>query len=194
MRRNVWLLAILLIAVLLGINNTIYYFTSKSTLEDRLRGELHDIAGQIQLSIELSRTGSEKFQEQIGRELRAASIAAEFALNPDIDKVTNPQLVELKKKLDMVDITLLERTKDNIVLSKSSNPKQIGYKTNTWKPWYEAFNQLFDYRQVTVPWGQSLTHFWTVWDRRISMLYISGILPGINLSDKIISQLMQHPL
>ncbi|GGD50349.1 hypothetical protein GCM10010911_04900 [Paenibacillus nasutitermitis] len=161
MRRNVWLLAILLIAVLLGINNTIYYFTSKTTLEERLRGELNDIAGQIQLSIELSRTGSEKFQEQIGRELRAASIAAEFALNPDIDKVTNAQLVELKKKLDMVDITLLERTKDNIILSKSSNPKQIGYKTSTWKPWYEAFNQLFDNRQVTIPWGQSLTNFWT---------------------------------
>lgn len=100
MRRNIWLLAILLIAVLLGINNTIYYFTSKNTLEDRLRHELNEVARQIQLSIELSRTGAEKYQEQIGRELRAASIATQFALNPDIDKVTNAQLVELKKRLD----------------------------------------------------------------------------------------------
>lgn len=61
----------------------------------------------------------------------------------------------------MADITLLKRTRDNIVLSRSSNPNQIGYKTNNWKPWYEAFNQLFDYKQVTVPWGQSLTNFWT---------------------------------
>jgi hypothetical protein len=161
MRRNVWLLAIVLIAALLGVNNTIYYFTTKKTLEDRLRHELQSVAKQIEISIELSRNGAEKYQEQIGRELRAASIATQFALSPDIEKVTNPQLVELREKLDMVDITLLKRTEDNIVLYKSSDPKELGYKTSSWKPWYQAFNQLFDEKNVTVKWGQSLTNFWT---------------------------------
>ncbi|BBH18727.1 hypothetical protein Back11_00720 [Paenibacillus baekrokdamisoli] len=162
MRRNVWLLAIILIAALLGVNNTIYYFTTKSSLESSLRHELESVAKQIQISIELSRHGSEKYQEQIGRELRAASIAAQYALNPDLEKVTNTQLVELKKKLDLYDITLLKRTKNDIVLSKSSDPEQgKDYPTSSWKPWYQAFTQLFDNKEVTVKWGQSLTNFWT---------------------------------
>ncbi|MBP3961934.1 sensor histidine kinase [Paenibacillus lignilyticus] len=161
MRRNAWLLAILLIALLLGVNNTIYYFTTKDSLEDSLEHEMESVAKQIEISIELSRGGAEKYQEQIGRELRAVSIATQFALSPDVEKVSNSQLAELSKKLDMVGITLLKRTKDNIILYKSSSPKQLGYKTNTWKPWYQAFNQLFDEHKVTIDWGQHLTNFWT---------------------------------
>lgn len=161
MRRNVWLLAIIMIALLLGVNNTIYYFTTKKSLEDSLQHELDSVAKQIEISIELSRNGAEKYQEQVGRELRAASIATQFALSPNVEDVSNAQLVELAKKLDMVDITLLKRTADNIVLYKSSNPKEIGYKTSTWKPWYQAFNELFDKKEVSVDWGQRLTHFWT---------------------------------
>ncbi|SEN74092.1 sensor histidine kinase [Paenibacillus sp. OV219] len=161
MRRNVWLLAIIMIAVLLGVNNTIYYFTTKNSLEDSLQHELESVAKQIEISIELSRNGAEEYQEQIGRELRAASIATQFALSPNVEDVSNAQLVELAKKLDMVDITLLKRTADNIVLYKSSNPKELGYKTNTWKPWYQAFNELFDKKEVSIAWGQRLPNFWT---------------------------------
>ncbi|RAP77458.1 sensor histidine kinase [Paenibacillus montanisoli] len=161
MRRNAWLLVILLIALLLGVNNTIYYFTTKDTLEDRLQHEMESVAKQIEISIELSRNGAEEYQEQIGRELRAASIAAQYALSPDVEKVSNAQLAEISKKLDMVGITLLKKTPDNIILYKSSIEKQMGYKTSTWKPWYQAFNQLFDEHRVTIDWGQSLTNFWT---------------------------------
>jgi signal transduction histidine kinase len=161
MRRNIWLLAILLIVVILGINNTVYYFITKSSLEGSLQHELESVAKQIAISIETSRYGSEKYQDQIGRELRAASIAAQYALNPDIEKVTNAQLVELKNKLDLYDLTLLKRTKDNIVLYRSSDSKQLNYPTDSWDPWYKAFNQLFDQKKVSVKWGQSLTNFWT---------------------------------
>ncbi|QHW33512.1 GHKL domain-containing protein [Paenibacillus rhizovicinus] len=161
MSRNAWLLIIVLIAVLLGVNNTVYYFTTKNSLEDGLRHELDSVAKQIAISIENSRNGSEIYQEEVGRELRAASVATQYALDSDVDKVSNDQLAELAKKLDLVDITLLKRTKDNIVLYKSSDPKEIGYKTDSWDPWYQAFNQLFDQKQVTIDWGQSLQNFWT---------------------------------
>lgn len=161
MSRNAWLLIIVLIAVLLGVNNIIYYMTTKNSLEGGLRRELNSVAKQIALSIETSRTGAEIYQEEIGRELRAASIATQYALDPDVDNVSNDQLEELAKKLDLVDITLLKRTKDNILLYKSSDPKEIGYETNGWKPWYEAFNQLFDKKNVSIDWGQRLQNFWT---------------------------------
>lgn len=161
MRRNAWMLVIIMIAVLLGVNNTVYYFTTKHALEDGLRHELDSIAKQIGVSVESSRGGAEIYQVEIGRELRAASIAVQYALSPDVDKVMNDQLAELAKKLDMVDITLLKRTADNIVLYKSSDPKELGYKTDSWDPWYKAFNQLFDDKQVSIDWGQKLNNFWT---------------------------------
>ncbi|NBD27333.1 sensor histidine kinase [Paenibacillus glycinis] len=161
MRRNAWLLIIILIAVLLGANNTIYYLTTKNSLEDGLQHELDSVAKQIGISIESSRDGAEIYQAEIGRELRAASIATQYALDPDVENVSNDQLEELAKKLDLVDITLLKRTKDNIVLYKSSDPKELGYETDSWDPWYKAFNQLYDDKAVSIDWGQSLTNFWT---------------------------------
>ncbi|MBB3113602.1 flagellar basal body-associated protein FliL [Paenibacillus phyllosphaerae] len=161
MRGKIWLIAIILVAVLLGANNTIYYFTTKNTLESQLESELESTAKQIELSIELSRIGAEAYQQQIGRELRAAAIAAQYALDPDIENVTNEQLKELSEKLGIAHITLMKKTPDNIVLYKSSDPHEIGVKTSTWNPWYMAFQQLLSVHNVTIPWGQSLPNFWT---------------------------------
>ncbi|WP_274649666.1 sensor histidine kinase [Paenibacillus humicola] len=161
MHRNIWMLSIVLAAILLAANNTVYYFTTKRSLEERLRHELRSVANQIEVSIELSRTGAEKYEEQIGRELRSASVAAEYALPPDLESITPGQLEELKNKLDLKDITLLKRTKDSIVLDKSSDPNEVGLRTNGWKPWFEAFTQLFDHKNVTIGWGQSLPYFWS---------------------------------
>lgn len=164
--RNVWIIAVVLIIMLLGINNTVYYFYTKKSLERDLSREMATVAKQIELSVEQARLGAEKFQDQLGEQLRTASIAAQFALDPDIEKVTSEQLVELAKRLNVLHITLLKRTKDDILLYRSSDPTQLGKSgtglpTRTWKPWYQAFNQLFDERRVTIDWGQSLPNFWT---------------------------------
>jgi signal transduction histidine kinase len=120
------------------------------------------VAKQIEIAIEQSRIGAEKFQEQIGNGLRMASIAAQYALDPDVEKVTNEQLMEVRDKLGIQDITLLKRTKDNILLYKSSDPdEQTNVPTKSWDPWYKAFNQLFQNRAVTIDWGQPLKNFWT---------------------------------
>jgi len=161
MNRKVWLIAAVLTVLLLGINNTIYYFYTKHSLEEGLAEEMLRIAKQIELTVEQSRIGAELFQEQLGEQLRTAAIAAQFALDPDVEKVNNEQLVELSERLGVLHITLLKRTEDNILLYKSSDPKQLGEPTKTWKPWYQAFNQLFDERHVSIDWGQSLPNFWT---------------------------------
>ncbi|MFD0712393.1 sensor histidine kinase [Paenibacillus sp. GCM10027626] len=161
MRFNVWLLAIVLIVVLLGVNNAFYYFTTKKSLEESLSHELLSVAKQIEISIELSRQGAEKFQEQIGRELRAAAIAAQNALDADVEKVTEHQLAEVSRKLDMLHITLLKRSHDDIELYKSSDPIESGLKTKNWRPWHQAFIQLFDTYNVSIDWGQRLKNFWS---------------------------------
>lgn len=162
MRRNIWLIAISIVAVLILVNNTVYYFLTKSTLENGLRDELLGLAGQIELSVEQSRQGAELYEEGIGRELRAAAIAAQYALDPDIEKVTDEQLVELGAKLDLAHITLLKKTADDIVLYRSSDTTQIGKSTKQWVPWHSYFQQLFAMEEVKKEWlGQSMTHFWS---------------------------------
>jgi hypothetical protein len=162
MQRNIWLVAISVIVVLVLLNNTAYYFLTKKTLEDSFNEDLLNHANRLQISLEQSREGSEQFQNQIGRELRSASIAIQYALDPDIEKVTAEQLIELRDKLDLSHITLLKKLPDDIVLYKSSNEKQVNTSTKSWKPWYEVFNQLFENKNASVDWlGQSLPNFWS---------------------------------
>lgn len=162
MQRNIWLMAISVIVVLVLLNNTFYYFLTKKTLEDSFNEELVEHAERLEMSLEQSRQGSELFQEQIGRELRAASIAIQYALDPDVEKVSNEQLMELRDKLDVSHITLLKKLPDDILLYKSSNKGQLDKSTKTWKPWYEVFNQLFTEKSVSVQWlGQRLPNFWS---------------------------------
>ncbi|MGO4111115.1 sensor histidine kinase [Paenibacillus sp. YAF4_2] len=162
MPRNTWLMAISLSVIIVLLSNVAYYFLTKKTLEDALNHEMRAVAKQIEFSVEQSRLGSEKFQEQIGRELRIVAIAAQYALDPDIEKVTNDQLKELSAKLGVSHITLMKRTEDNIILYKSSDENELGKGTKTWDPWYVAFNQLFDDKQVNIDWlGQTLPNFWS---------------------------------
>jgi len=162
-RRNSLLVAILLMIVLIGINNAVYYFMAKRSLENGMRHEMLAVAKQIQLSIEQSRLGGEVFQDQIGRELRAVSIATQYALDPDIDQVTNEQLQELADKLDVTHISLFRHNaeKDDIIIEKSSDPKELSRGSKTWDPWYKAFEQLLALEPVSVKWGQTLKQFWT---------------------------------
>lgn len=162
MQRNIWLMAISVVVVLILINNTAYYFLAKKSLEDSLTHEMFTLGKQIEISVEQSRLGAERFEDQIGRELRAASIAAQYALDSDVEKVTNDQLVELSEKLDIRHITLLKKTEDDIILYKSSDQTQLGKSTKTWDPWHNFFHQLFEQHNVSDRWlGQNLPNFWS---------------------------------
>lgn len=162
MQRNIWLMAISVIVIIILLNNTAYYFLTKQSLEKALNHEMRAVAKQIEFSVEQSRLGADKFQDQIGRELRAVSIAAQYALDPDVENVTNEQLKELSAKLGVNHITLLKRTADDIVMYRSSDENELNRGTNTWKPWYTAFNQLFDDKEVSIKWiAQTLPNFWS---------------------------------
>ncbi|MFF2483972.1 sensor histidine kinase [Paenibacillus sp. NPDC058071] len=162
MQRNNWLVAISVIVIIILVNNTAYYFLMKRSLESALNREMAAVAKQIEYSVEQSRMGAERFQDQIGRELRAVSIAAQYALDPDVERVTNNQLKELSEKLDVAHITLLKRTDDDIVMYRSSDENELGDGTKTWDPWFIAFNQLFEFKEVRIDWlGQTLKNFWS---------------------------------
>lgn len=154
-------MSISVVIVLILINNTAYYFLTKNTLEEDHKLEMLTLGKQIELAIEQSRLGSEQFEKQISRELRAAAIAAQYALDPDVEKVTNEQLEELSMKLDIEHISLLKRTEEDIILYRSSDPTQLNKGTKTWIPWYSKFSDLFDQKVNSEKWlGQEMTNFW----------------------------------
>lgn len=162
MQRNNWLVAISVIVIIILLNNTAYFFLTKHTLEQSLEREMTSVARQIELSLEQSRLGSILFEDQIGRELRVAAIAAQFALDPDVEKVSNEELEELSGKLGVNHITLMKRTEDDIVFYKSSDPHELGHGSKHMDPWFKIFNQLFDDKQASENWiGQTLPNFWT---------------------------------
>jgi signal transduction histidine kinase len=145
----------------MAMNNVIYYFLSKHTLEENMRDRLESLATQIKISIENSRIASIYLDKTISENLRTASLAIQHALDPDVEKVSQDELKQLAKILNIDTITLLKKTSDDIMLYKSSDPKEEGVSTKSWKPWYQAFQQLFEDYQVTIDWGLSLPNFWT---------------------------------
>ncbi|MBB6669828.1 ATP-binding protein [Cohnella nanjingensis] len=150
-----------LVAIILFLNISITYFSTKSGLEEQALQQTEIIAKQVGASVKSSWRARQFMEEQIGEKLRAAAVAAEAQLDPDIANVTNAQLVALSRKLEVDGITLWKKTDDDIVVQKSSESKEIGLGSKTMDYWYTAFQQLFALKPVTVVQGQKLTHYWS---------------------------------
>lgn len=163
MQRNIWLMAISSIIVLVIVNNSVYFYITKNMLEDQLNKELQVLGQQIQSSAEQARTGSQMFETQISRELHAASIAAKYALDSDVEYITNEQLVKLAEELNISHITLLKKMEDeDIILYKSSDPSQLNKSTRGWEPWFRIFHDLFARKNVSQKWlGDASQNFWS---------------------------------
>ncbi|UUZ86941.1 GHKL domain-containing protein [Paenibacillus sp. P26] len=97
----------------------------------------------------------------IGEQLRTAAIATKMRLDPDIHKIDNSELVELKKIIGVDEITLFARQGDDIVGLKSSDPKEIGVSSKGWDTIFVAFNQPLSRQEVNVGIGQTLRDYWS---------------------------------
>jgi signal transduction histidine kinase len=152
----------IIVILLLVTNNASYYWFTKNSLTHALSDRMESTADQIRISIEHSEEGSFYVEDLIGENLRSAALLAKKELDPDINNVSNNQLSLLAQKIGIDGISLMKRVGDDVVISKSSEPKEL--KINTTKNfgyWFTAFNQLFDNREVTIPEGQKLPNFWS---------------------------------
>lgn len=150
-----------IVGLLLVANNASYYWFTKTSLTHALADKMESTAEQLRISIEHSEEGSFYVEDMIGENLRSVAILAQSELDPDIDNVTNQQLTALNLKAGIDGITLLKRVGDDIVVLKSSEPKEIGLHTKEFGYWFTAFNQLFDQHNVSIPEGKKLPNFWT---------------------------------
>lgn len=159
-RTSLPLIMVCIFLVILALNNSMVYLSTKRMLIRDLDERMQSIADQVRTSIDMAHFGSEFVEQLLAENLRSAAIAVQFALDPDIENVTNEQLIRLRDLLGVKDITLFKQTEDDIVGYRSSDPKELNMSTKNWAYWYEAFQQLLAREPVDVGKGQTLPDFW----------------------------------
>lgn len=151
---------ILLLVTLSTLNRTYYNFTREALINEQVE-KMKLQASNISTSIQLSRKGERVVEDLIGQNLRSAALYAQSNLDPDIEKVTNEELAAISKKIGIDHITLMIRQGDDIIGYKSDEPKEIGMSTKNWRgDWFQAFNELLEHKNTTVPTGQILPNYW----------------------------------
>ncbi|WP_240416343.1 putative bifunctional diguanylate cyclase/phosphodiesterase [Paenibacillus periandrae] len=152
---------IIVVSVILILNNLFHFISTRENLQKDQEMQMDQLAKQIGISIEQAQFGSQYVEDLIGDQLRVASLAAQNALNPDIDQVTNEELKVLSEKIGVSYITLLKQEGDDIKGVRSSDPKERNLSTKEWGYWFDAFKELFATKNVTVSQGQKLPNYWS---------------------------------
>ncbi|MBL0388601.1 PAS domain S-box protein [Tumebacillus sp. ITR2] len=159
-KRKLAIFFALIVSSILIANNALFYYTTRGMLINDQRQQMEGLSREIGIAIEHSEQGSQYVEDLLGERLRSAAIAAQASLDPDIDNVTNEQLVNLSRQLGISHITLFKKVGDDIVGLKSSDPKEINLSTMDWGVYKDAMEQLLRGEEVHVPEGQALPHYW----------------------------------
>ncbi|UNO49168.1 MULTISPECIES: sensor histidine kinase [Alicyclobacillus] len=160
-RTKTLLVLVSVMVMILVLSNALYYWSTKSILEQRITEQNRLVSQQLNLEIGQARRGETYIDNLLGTELRMAAIAAEHQLNPDAAKVTNAQLREVAKNVGVSEITLFQPTVNDIVGVKSSDPKEVGLSTKQMNLWYKAFQDLLKGKPQLSTYGTAMKDFWT---------------------------------
>ncbi|WP_211749659.1 PAS domain S-box protein [Paenibacillus sp. Marseille-Q4541] len=147
--------------IILGLNIALSYYTTQENLQQDSEKRTVSAAKQIALAMEQNQDNAEVIKKQISKNLWLSAKFAANMLDPDINKVTTEQLEELSEQTGVTDISLMIQTDDDIIVSKSSDPNEIGLSTRKMTFWYQAFTQLFENHQVNIPQGITFENFWS---------------------------------
>jgi Histidine kinase-, DNA gyrase B-, and HSP90-like ATPase len=149
--------------MILIVVNSVFYVTTKNTLINHQNEKIELIINNVKSSIESTNQAETYFHYLLARGLQKASVAIKNALPPDINQVKSEQLVELAEELDLEGISLFVQKDNDIVVEKSSSPKEVGLSTKDWNEWYIMFSQLMEEKNVKlIPgFGEKLPNFWS---------------------------------
>lgn len=154
-------LVIAYVVFILFFNNILFYVTTKETLVGNVEEQSVHAASNLRHSIDQYKISVKYVEDLVGQQLRMAAIAAKERLSPQAEHVTNSELEQLSKELGVSHITLLQRQGNDIVGVRSSDSKEIGMSTKKWGYWFTAFQQLLQHKDVSIPEGQKLPHYWS---------------------------------
>lgn len=149
------------VLVILLLNVTLNFYTTRDNLQHDTETKMMMTAEQIAVAVKQSQYTANYIEKKIEEVLYMASLIASQQLDPDINNITNEELVKLSQKLGVSHISLMVRDANDIIIAKSSDAKEIGQSTKGWGYWQKAFFQLLNQHQVTISEGQTRDHFWT---------------------------------
>ena len=160
-KKKLPLIFFLLVLFILLANNTFHYLWSKNQLLEYNEREISVITNEVSFQVEKTREGSLYVENILGRDLRIASLAIKQSLPPTYQQITNDQLKKLASEVRVSHITLLAKTRDDIIGVRSSDPEEINMSTKGWGYWYDAYQQLLALKPVNVGKGLTLPHYWS---------------------------------
>ncbi|MBO2946050.1 PAS domain S-box protein [Paenibacillus sp. F411] len=147
---------------ILLLNITLSFYTTQENLRKDSEAKMVIAATQIAITVEQTEYSTKYVEGVYSDLLRKASILAAERLDPDIQNISNGDLVRVAEEVGVHHLSLLVKTEDDIVVERSSDPKELGLSTKNWGYWHTALQELFQYTQVrTVDQGQTANHFWS---------------------------------
>lgn len=163
--KSAWLALFIKIGLILAIailvaNQSIVLFLANQ-IQAREREDIAAITRVIQLAIRNSDAAVKEIERSVDLRLYNASLyLARELKGRRIETISQQELERLRDKLKLTHISLFVRQGEDIVVAKSTDPKEIGLSFKHWGYWFQAFNQLFALKQVDVGKGFYLPYYW----------------------------------
>lgn len=149
------------VLVILVLNVSLNSYSLRNNLRNETERNMKTAAMQIAVSVEQSNYSSNYAEQLLAQNLRMAAIFIADKLDPDIANISDRELKKLASQAGVSNISLLVRTDNDVVVQRSSDPKELGLSTKSWGYWYTAFIDLFEGRDVSVAKGQRMGNFWS---------------------------------
>ncbi|MGF7050123.1 two-component system, sporulation sensor kinase E [Paenibacillus sp. DS2015] len=149
------------VLVILLLNLTLNLYTTQENLLQDTETKMLMTTEQIAVAVKQSQYSANYIERKIEDVLYMAAHMAAQTLDPDINNITNEELVRLSQELGVSHISLLVRDGTDITIAKSSDTLGIEQPTKESGLWKQTLFQLLNKQQVTTQEGHKRDYFWT---------------------------------
>jgi methyl-accepting chemotaxis protein len=160
--RQIFIKIAMVLVVAGSLFSIVFHWSAKKQLEKAMYNEIKETSQIIKEAMVTAEDSQRVIERLIDQRLLAASkeIAKQLK-GRDINDISREELIELKKQVDVYDISLFVKKGDDIVVAQSSDPNEVGLSSKDWGYWFTAFQQLMARKEVTVDKGYYTKHFWS---------------------------------
>lgn len=129
-----------------GISGAIQVVIMNKNVEENVLREAASISTSIQQGIKETELAAKEIEHQIDLKMESYSKYIEENLNGrPLSEITNDELVQIRDEIGIAGITLFERTENDIVGVRSSDPNEIGFSIREANPYgFEMINRFMD--------------------------------------------------
>lgn len=145
--------------MILVLNIALTYHINTNTLQKDTEAHMMTIAEEIAIAMEQSQESADHVEQKLEEYLRLSSIRVSNELDADITNITNEQLTKLSKDMGLSRISLLSRTSDDVIVTKSSDSTEVGQSSVGLGYGKRSLFQLFDHLEEASSEQINFDHF-----------------------------------